>query len=409
MWDLDRRAAGCRRLVLQVGAMARPGPAGWREGAGRPRVLQVGDAAGGDTRALQVPTHGSRRSWKLGFVVDTIMLSTFVSDLFVRTCKNNHLITWLVDLLPISSEMQIRKTWLIFLIRGLRTITWTWLIVFFWFHQRCESGIAQSFCRLTLLLFPCPFRGQQLGQENWHQGGHIRLGIFAPSNLDFSEGGFVASIWLVDLGCIRCNLVEDSLARGLAGTRGHWHPSSHPRVKPIFAYNPGRRGISTSRTGSIIAVSFRFYAFLEAFQLWLPGFPLVVIMFNCWLARATLRFDCGSQERSQFCCLNLLACRSVLIVDEPRQTWYLSETLKGWLFVLVVDRVFFISIFLIFSWNIVNLLVNHQNLEKVCKYLCNIWESLQITYWVANSCFWSVWMVGVDWGSWPVPVPTQHR
>ena len=146
MWDLDRRAAGCRRLVLQVGAMARPGPAGWREGAGRPRVLQVGDAAGGDTRALQVPTHGSRRSWKLGFVIDTsTMLSTFVSDLFVRTCKNNHLITWLVDLLPISSEMQIRKTWLIFLIRGLRTITWTWLIVFFWFHQRCESGIAQSF------------------------------------------------------------------------------------------------------------------------------------------------------------------------------------------------------------------------------------------------------------------------
>ena len=255
-------------------------------------------------------------------------------------------------------------------------ITWTWLIVFFWFHQRCESGIAQSFCRLTLLLFPCPFRGQQLGQENWHQGGHIRLGIFAPSNLDFSEGGFVASIWLVDLGCIRCNLVEDSLARGLAGTRGHWHPSSHPRVKPIFAYNPGRRGSSTSRTELIIAVSFRFYAFLEAFQLWLPGFPLVVIMFNCWLARATLRFDCGSQERSQFCCLNLLACSSVLIVFEPTQTWYLSDALKGWLFVLVVDRVFFISIFLIFWWNLENLLVNHQNLEKVCKYLCNIWESV---------------------------------
>ena len=76
------------------------------------------------------------------------------------------------------------------------------------------------------------------------------------------------------------------------------------------------------------------------------------------------------------CCLNLLACSSVLIVDEPTQTWYLSDALKGWLFFLVVDRVFFISIFLIFWWNLVNLLVNHQNLEKVCKYLCNIWESV---------------------------------
>ena len=61
-------------------------------------------------------------------------------------------------------------------------------------------------------------------------------------------------------------------------------------------------------------------------------------------------------------------------VFEPTQTWYLSDALKDDCFSWFVDWVFFISIFLIFWW----ILVNHQNLEKVCKYLCNIWESVEI-------------------------------
>ena len=109
------------------------------------------------------------------------------------------------------------------------------------------------------------------------------------------------------------------------------------------------------------AWSFQFYTFLEDFVLWFPEFPLVVIMFDCWLAVATVSFDCGSQVAIQF-----------WLFLSPWQTWYLSDALKDDCFSWFVAWVFFISIFLIFWWT----LVNHQNLEKVCKYLCNIWESV---------------------------------
>ena len=164
---------------------------------------------------------------------------------------------------------------------------------------------------------------------------------------------------------------------------GHPWPKSLPQGQSDLRIQSGAEGHQHQQDRTDLRRSFQFYTFLEDLILWLPDFPLVVIMFYCWLAGATLTFDCGSQERSQFwlqllllelACLFawLLACSSVLIVNEPTQTWYLSDALKDDCFSWFVGLGIFISIFLIFWW----ILVNHQNLEKVCKYLCNIWESV---------------------------------
>ena len=103
------------------------------------------------------------------------------------------------------------------------------------------------------------------------------------------------------------------------------------------------------------AWSFQFYTFLEDFVLWFPEFPLVVIMFDCWLVVATVSFDCGSQVAIQF-----------WLFLSPRQTWYLSDALWLTCSYQIVGLGIFISTSLIFWW----ILVIYQNLEKVCKYLC---------------------------------------
>ena len=240
-------------------------------------------------------------------------------------------------------------------------------------EDRCRLFVVgRRFCLFLLSLLWPAVRSKRIGIR----GAHFRQGVSAPSNLELVRKGFLlrfdwlfffprlpclcrqgqedwvspsrASTWLVGLNAFtwfECfhNLVEGSWGDVSKGLGGYPWPKTLPQGQ------------------SDLRRSFHSYKFFEDLILWLPGFPLVVIMFNCWLAGATFLLHC---LQISFDCF------------EPTQTWYLSDALKGWLFVLVVDRVFFISIFLIFSWNIVNLLVNHQNLEKVCKYLCNIWESV---------------------------------
>ena len=164
---------------------------------------------------------------------------------------------------------------------------------------------------------------------------------------------------------------------------GHPWPKSLPQGQSDLRIQSGAEGHQHQQDRTDLRRSFQFYTFFEDLILWLPDFPLVVIMFYCWLAGATLSFwlrvagaksvliaAAAAWTCSLACCL--LACSSVLIVNEPTQTWYLSDALKDDCFSWFGFLGIFISIFLIFWW----ILVNHQNLEKVCKYLCNIWESV---------------------------------
>ena len=143
----------------------------------------------------------------------------------------------------------------------------------------------QSFlCRLTLFLFLYPFCDRQLGQKELASGAPcFRQGVSAPSNLELVREGYLLQFdWLFFfplLPCLFLNRVRKTgflrpllqlecawmlsqscrrlLRRGLQGTRGVIHdPSPYLRVKVISAYNPGRRGISASRTGPIFAGHF---------------------------------------------------------------------------------------------------------------------------------------------------------
>ena len=89
------------------------------------------------------------------------------------------------------------------------------------------------------------------------------------------------------------------------------------------------------------AWSFQFYTFLEDFVLWFPEFPLVVIMFDCWLAVATISLIAGRMLQIIFdCSCCLLACLIACLHFSFDCFWAHADMIfvryiKGWLFFLV--------------------------------------------------------------------------
>ena len=178
----------------------------------------------------------------------------------------------------------------------------TWNLIG-WSPSHPTSGADEDRCSLFFVgwrfcLFPYPFCGQQLGQRELASGGAILGGVSplplilnlwgrvtcfnltgcfsSPFSLVFADRvrktGFLRPLlqlecaWMLSQSCRRL------LRRGLQGTRGVIHdPSPYLRVKVISAYNPGRRGISASRTGPIFAGHFNSTHFL---RIWYFGFQV---------------------------------------------------------------------------------------------------------------------------------------
>ena len=155
----------------------RTGQPGWHRGAtarrevsDRRRRMMPGcskvDAAGGEARALQVQNHGSRKSWKLGFVIDTsTMLSRLSSFSSFSTFEDRIIFGFLLTLqrscqyLPLTSCQSCKNEPLENLV-GLN---------FFWIPPtvRIRNCCSLLVCRSLVLVLPFPYCWPPAGLEEF--------------------------------------------------------------------------------------------------------------------------------------------------------------------------------------------------------------------------------------------------